>query len=269
MHIDKFKHDFNKLNGVYATDRVILFRNPLELYDMSTGQIIATFKSLEEALAYEINGKTLEQRIASWAEIVFPIDNGGRGGSSGMGFSGKWPSSGGGGGKDETTADFPARMNTKVSVNRSYNDMLKAFADTHRDADIEHGAVIDAQGFTTKYLHGNAGSISGLSGNGTEIAVHNHPAGGWPTFSKEDVVNTALGTRKGIVAVSGTKGRSEDSAKYAGTYSFVKGTHFNASGFVKAINTATLKGADYNDAVNKWLRANQKKYGYKYSYTKG
>lgn len=83
------------------------------------------------------------------------------------------------------------------------------------------------------------------------------------------MVNTALGTRKGIVAVSGTKGRSEDSAKYAGTYSFVKGTHFNASGFVKAINTATLKGADYNDAVNKWLKANQKKYGYKYSYTKG
>lgn len=90
MHIDKFEHDFNKLNGVYATDRVILFRNPLELYDMSTGQIIAAFKSLDEALAYEINGKTLEQRIASRAEIVFPIDNGGRGGSSGMGFSGKW-----------------------------------------------------------------------------------------------------------------------------------------------------------------------------------
>ena len=43
---------------------------------------------------------------------------------------------------------------------------------------------------------------------------------------------------------------------------------FNASGFVKAINTATLSGKDYNDAVNKWLKANQKKYGYKYSYSK-
>ena len=136
MRIDEFKHDFNKLNGVYATDRVILFRNPLELYNMNTGQIIAKFQNLDEALAYEINGKTLEQRISSWNEIVFPVDYGGRGSSSGLGFSGGWPSSGGSIGSDRTTADFPARMNTKVSVNRTYDDMLKAFADTHRDADI-------------------------------------------------------------------------------------------------------------------------------------
>ena len=268
MHIERFRNEFNRLNGVYATDQVVLFRNPLELYDMKTGNVIAQFDSLEEALAFKIDGKTLEERVSGWTEIVFPVEHGGRGSGSGMGFNGKWPSADKGNEKDRTTADFPARMNTKIGVNRTYDDMVKAFADTHRDADIEHGAVIDAYGYATKYLHGNAGSISGLHGGNSEIAIHNHPAGGWPTFSKEDVVNTALGTRRGIVAVSGTKGRSADTAQYAGTYSFVKGNRFNASGFVKAINTATLSGKDYNDAVNKWLKANQKKYGYKYSYSK-
>lgn len=268
MQLDKFKREFKRLNGVYATDRVVLLRNPLELYDLATGQTIATFKSIDEALAFEIDGKTLEQRVSAWTEIVFPVEHGGRGGGSGMGFDGGWPSAGGGNSKDETTADLPARMNTKLGVNRTYEDMVRAFAEAHASADEEHGVVIDAYGFATKYRHGNAGSISGLSGNGTEIAVHNHPKDGWPTFSKEDVINTAMGTRKGIVAVSSKQGRSEETAKYAGTYSFVKGTHFNASGFIKAVNRAKLSGRDYNDAVNKWLKANQRKYGYKYSYTK-
>lgn len=124
------------------------------------------------------------------------------------------------------------------------------------------------QGFATKYRHGNAGSISGLTGNGKEIAIHNHPRDGWPTFSKEDVINTALGTRRGIVAVSTKTGRGDDTARYAGVYTFTKGTHFNASGFVKAVNSAQLSGKDYNDAVSKWLKANQQKFGYKYSYQK-
>lgn len=268
MQLDRFKQEFKRLNGVPFGVSLVLFRNPLELYDLATGQTIATFKNLDEALSYEIDGKTLEQRVSGWTEIVFPVEHGGRGGGSGMGFDGGWPSAGGGSGKDETIADHPARMNTKLGVNRTYEDMVRAFAEAHGNADEEHGVVIDAYGFATKYRHGNAGSISGLSGNGTEIAVHNHPKDGWPTFSKEDVINTAMGTRKGIVAVSSKQGRSADTAKYAGTYSFVKGTHFNASGFIKAVNRAKLSGKDYNDAVDKWLRANQRKYGYKYSYSK-
>ena len=172
------------------------------------------------------------------------------------------------GGKDETKADLPARMNVKVNVNRTYEDMLRAFTEAHGSAAEEHGIVVDAQGFATKYLHGNATSISSLTGNGSEIALHNHPAAGWPNFSKEDVINTAMGTRRGIVAVSTRAGRGEDTAKYAGTYSFVKGGHFDASGFIKGVNSAKLSGKDYNDAVSRWLKANQKKYGYTYSYTK-
>lgn len=269
MVVEKFKSDFKKLNGMYASELLILFRNPLELYSLDTREVIASFDTLEEALSYVIDGKTLEKRIKNWTEIVFPAERGGRGSDSGLGsFNQKWPSANNGNGKDETVSDFPARMNTKIGVNRTYDDMVDAFSVVHKDADEEHGVVVDLYGFATKYRHGNSGSISGLTGNGTEIAIHNHPAGGWPAFSKEDVINTALGTRKGIVAVSGTKGRSAETAKYAGTYTFVKGTRFNATGFTKAVNSATLQGKDYNDAVHKWLKANQKKYGYKYSYSK-
>lgn len=221
MQLDRFKHEFKRLNGVYATDKVVLFRNPLELYSLTTGKIIASFNSLDEALHFEIDGKTLEQRISAWTEITFPVEHGGR-----------------------------------------------AFVAAHGDAPEEHGVVVDEQGFATKYRHGNAGSISGLTGNGKEIAIHNHPRDGWPTFSKEDVINTALGTRRGIVAVSTKTGRGDDTARYAGVYTFTKGTHFNASGFVKAVNSAQLSGKDYNDAVSKWLKANQQKFGYKYSYQK-
>lgn len=268
MQIEKFKSDFKRLNGVYATDKVVLLRDPLELFSLATGKTIATFENLDEALAFEIEGKTLEQRVSAWTEITFPVERGGRGSSSGMGFSGGWPSAGGGGGSDDTTDDFPARMNVKVNVQRSYADMLRAFTEAHGSAAEEHGVVVDEYGFATKYKHGNYGSISGLTGNGREIAIHNHPAHGWPNFSKEDVVNTALGTRRGIVAVSTKAGRSEDTAKYAGTYTFVKGTHFNASAFVKGVSNAKLSGKDYNDAVSRWLKANQKKYGYTYSFTK-
>lgn len=271
MRIDIFKHEFKQLNGVMLTDTIMLFRRPLELYDMANNTTISTFKgkNLDIVLPYEIDGKTIQQIIEGLPSMPNIVLNGGRGSGSGMGgYEQKWPSAGGRGkAKDHTTSDFPARMNTKTGVNRTYNDMLKAFYDTHADADIEHGVTIDEQGFATRYRHGNPDSIS-IGGVKGEIVVHNHPAGGWPNFSKEDLLSVAAGGEKGIVAVSGTKGRSPESAKYAGTYSFTKGTHFNATAFTKAVNSATIKGSDYNDAVSKWLKANQKKYGYKYSFNK-
>lgn len=75
MQLDRFKHEFKRLNGVYATDKVVLFRNPLELYSLTTGKIIASFNSLDEALHFEIDGKTLEQRISAWTEITFPVES--------------------------------------------------------------------------------------------------------------------------------------------------------------------------------------------------
>lgn len=269
MRIDTFKHEFKQLNSVMLTNNIILFRRPLELYDMARDITLATFKgrNVDAVLTFEIGGKTVQQIIESWANVPTIALTGGRGGDSGMNnYNQKWPSAGDKG-PDHTTSDYPARMNVKAGVNRTYTDMLKAFADTHANDDIEHGITIDAQGFTTRYRHGDDGSV-GIWGSKGEIVVHNHPAGGWPIFSKEDMLSVASSGERGIVAVSGNKGRSTETAKYAGTYSFIKGTHFNATAFTKAINNAVIKGKDYNDAVNKWLKANQKKYGYKYSYSK-
>ena len=77
MQIEQFKREFEELNGVYAIpDKVVLTREPLELLDLATNQVIASFDSLDDALAFEINGKTLEQRVADWTEITFKRDGG-------------------------------------------------------------------------------------------------------------------------------------------------------------------------------------------------
>jgi len=257
MQLDIFKHEFKKINGCFLDAEYVLFRHPLHLYNLKTGETVK-FKNLDDALDYKINGKTIECLVASWKAIVFPSDKGGRGSDSGSAFSGKWPSAMGGNADDNSTSDFPARMNVKTGVHNSYEGALQAFINTHAAAGKEHGIVVDEMGYVHTYRHGNASSISGLTGTATQIAIHNHPKDGWPTFSKEDIVNTALGSRKGIVAVSSTTGRDSTTAKYAGTYSFVKAKNFNSSRLVKALNNATISGKDYNDAVDKWLKANQK-----------
>ena len=268
MQILKFKYDFGRVNGMYVTKDIIMFRRPIELYDLSTGETLATFTNLDDALNYVIEGRTIAEIVDNMDELAAPNDEGGRGSSSPDSFEGPW-GGGGGEGDDDTTDDLPARMNTKISMRRTYDDILRAFISEHGDARKEHGIVVDMEGFVTKYKHGNRGSISGLTGKNTEIAIHNHPRKGWPQFSKADILNTALSSRRGIVAVSTTDGRTKryaGTAKYAGTYTFIKGGHFKATEFVKAVNEAYIKGKDYNDAVGRWLKKNQKKYGYIYTY---
>lgn len=74
MRIDQFKKEFIRAGGVYATDKLVLFRNPLELYSLASNRVIAQFGSVEEALAYEVEGRTLEDRIKDWSEISFPLE---------------------------------------------------------------------------------------------------------------------------------------------------------------------------------------------------
>jgi len=240
MQISTFRYYFKRLSGVFISDKVVLFRKPLQLYSLATDKVIADFKSLDDAFAFTVGSKTLAQIINGWKRIPIMAK----------------------------TKDLPARMNVRLSgASRSYDDMLREFTKAHGGAGMEHGITVDTQGFTTQYIHGTTGAVA-ISGRTGEIVIHNHPAGGWPTFSKEDVIATAMEGSRGIVAVSTPAGRSADTAKYAGTYTFVKGQRFNASGFVKGVNSAKLSGKDYNDAVDKWLRANQKKYGYTYTYEK-
>ncbi len=269
MQILKFKYDFGRVNGMYVTKDIIMFRRPIELYDLSTGETLATFTNLDDALSYVVEGRTIAEIVEGMDELTAPSDEGGRGSSSSSPFKGRWEDNNGNE-RDYTEGDLPARMNVRLGGKRTYGDMVRAFTEAHGSDEKEHGIVVDAEGFATIYRHGNKGSISGLVGKKTEIAIHNHPRDGWPTFSKADVVNTALSSRRGIVAVSTTKGRDKsiyaETAKYAGTYTFIKGGHFKATEFVKAVNKAYLTGKDYNDAVDKWLKKNQKKYGYTYTY---
>lgn len=252
MLIADFRRQYAELGGVYVTDKVVLLREPLELYSLTSGEVIQRFNSLEDALAYDLDGKTLEQRVSDWTEIVFVYD-GGRGGSSGM----KEFSFGhaGGGGGDADLLDYPARLNVILSgKSRSPEDMLRAFRALHANDAVESGITVDEHGFVTKYVHGGPTSVAIRGGKG-EMVYHNHPGGG--NFSDSDLISVSMGAERGIVA----------SGKF-GDYKLVKTDKFKASEFVKAVKTAKMRGHDYNDAADRWLKANQKKYGYKYSFTK-
>lgn len=252
MQIDRFKHEFKQLGGVTLEDSWVLFRCPLQLYNLETEETIS-FKNLDEALSYELDGKTLEQRISQWTSISFRRD-GGRGGESGLStFSfGHAPRGGGDNGKP----DLPARMNTRLGVNRTPEDTLRAFREAHVNDGYESGVAVDEHGFVTRYVHGGATSVA-IYGTKGEMVYHNHPGKKGGNFSDSDLISTSMSAERGIVA----SGREGD-------YKFVKTHKFNATGFVKAVKSARLRGTDYDDAADRWLKANQKKYGYKYSFTK-
>lgn len=252
MRIEQFKREFKRLNGVYITDNVVLLKKPLELYDLKAACTIATFDSIDSALACELNGKTLEKHIAEWEKITFVYD-GGRGSGAGMSSFSFGHASGGGSGAGNS--DLPARMNVRMSgARRSPDDALRAFRAAHANDSYESAVTVDEHGFVTRYTHGGATSVA-ISGSKGEMIYHNHPSGG--NFSDTDLINTAMGVERGIVA----------SGKF-GDYKFVKTPKFKASAFVKAVKTAKMTGKDYSDAANRWLKANQKKYGYSYSFTK-
>lgn len=252
MQISTFKHEFMQLAGIYITPDAVLLKKPMELYDLKEKTVIAAFDSLDEALAYPLHGKSLAARIAEIEEITFIYD-GGRGGGSGL-SSFKFGSAGGSGGAGSGRTDLPARMNVRMSgAKRSPDDALRAFREAHANDKYESAVTVDQHGFVTRYTHGNATSVR-IAGSKGEMVYHNHPSGG--NFSDKDLVSVSMGAERGIVA----------SGKF-GDYKFVKTPKFKASAFIKAVKTARMTGKDYSDAANRWLKANQKKYGYKYSFT--
>lgn len=253
MQTDSFKYEFNRLNGVCFGRKYVLFRKPLELYCFETGESV-NFQTLDEALRYQLNGKTLEELIAAWTKIEF-VRDGGRGSSSGMTQTFKFGHArqdrGSGGG----TKDLPARLNVKLNIrDKSPEGVLQEFRKLHVSDNYESGVTVDEYGYVTSYVHGGATSVA-IWGKKGEIVYHNHPSGG--AFSDSDLISTSMSAEKGIVA----SGKNGD-------YIFVKGTHFNPTAFVKAVKNARMQGKDYSDAVDKWLTSNQKKYGYKYVFKK-
>lgn len=147
--------------------------------------------------------------------------------------------------------DFPSRVNIDI---RNPDKTLESFRKLHVNDNYESAFAVDSRGFVTQYVHGGATSVS-IIGNKGEMIYHNHPSGG--AFSDSDLLSAAITPARGIVA-SGKEG----------DYIFQKGTHFKANNFVKAVKSAQMQGKTYDEAVDNWLKKNQKKYGYKYIFKK-
>lgn len=195
MQLDTFKREFRQLNGVTLEDSWVLFRRPLQLYNLETGETVE-FKNLDEALAYELDGKTLEQRISQWTSIAFRRD-GGRGSGSGLATFSFGHARGGGG--DAGKPDHPARINARIGINRTPEDTLRAFRDAHVNDSYESGVAVDEHGFVTRYVHGTATSVA-IYGRKGEIVYHNHPGKVGGNFSDSDLLSTAMSAERGIVA---------------------------------------------------------------------
>ena len=156
--------------------------------------------------------------------------------------------------------------------------MIKGFAQTHAGSKIEYGAVIDSRGYATGYYEGSSGSVS-FPDRATENrhVIHNHPRGGWANFSGQDLVMMARSKSTGITAVSqNSKARSNASEAYkrayknrrAGTYKITKTHRFKPKEFEEAVRRVQVHDESYDLDLHKWLKANQRTYGYKYSYSK-
>lgn len=178
---------------------------------------------------------------------------GGRGSGS---YSSTFGGQGGGGGGN-TTADLPARMNRLYNGNRmSQENTLANFKSEHLNSDTEHLLVYDDDGFVSNYRHGGTGAVSigGIDLKG-KTTVHNHPDGAWSHFSAGDLKTWASpnGEKKMVVTSK------------VGDYTVTKGANFNSSGFLSAVAKAKTKEKNYDIAVDTFLKANAKKYGYTYT----
>lgn len=255
MRIEHFRYAFKRLNGFYLKEHIILFRKPLELWNEVTGESI-TFKTLDEVLDYELDGESVKAIIERTDTLYIPPLNGGRGAGNGTQKSFKFGSAGGEGKRTDKQL-LPARANVKIK-SKTLAGAMKEFREKHGASNREWAYEVDDNGYVHQYVKGmahsvNIGSRAKVGKGQKTMILHNHPSGGH--FSDADLISTAMdGRSKGIVATS-TKAQ----------YTFEKGTHFKATQFVKAVKNANMKGKSYDDAVDKWLKANSKKYGYKYT----
>lgn len=241
--------------GARLTESLILFRKPLQAYNLASDET-TYFDSVNDMFAFVAGSRTVRDIIseAKPDDIFRLVLNGGRGSGADSGREFKFDhAKGGKGGEIAYKSDFPARANTAIK-SKNVDEALKVFRQMHANDDYESAFAVDANGYVTHYTHGGKTSVM-IPSNPGDMIYHNHPSGG--NFSDTDLINTATSKERGIIA----------SGRY-GDYKFEKGTHFNAAGFVKAVRNATLKGKDYSDAADKWLRRNQRKYGYRYSFTK-
>ena len=239
------------LDGNY---RYALCTRPLRCEDLETNTV-TKFKSLREAWNFCFDGvHTVADALAGIKRFEAKLR--GRKGSSSDGMK-EFRFGHARGGKGElinTPPHFPVEANARIKVKTEEN-AIDYFARQYRDADHEYGMLIDPQGFIHDYKEGGATSV-GIFGRKGTFTVHNHPGGG--AFSDGDLISTAHERSSGIAAIG--KG---------GDYYFrKKGGHFKGPQFARAVKNARLRGKDYDDAVRRWLTANQKKFGYTFQFVK-
>ncbi len=251
MNRATFEKDSTLVEFVVLGDR-LFFARDMELFD---GEDTVTFDGWDDAFSYEEDGFSFADEVASIGENVIVPFNGGNGSSSGSASMQefKFNHASGGSSDDHGTVRFPAEFNDGEKA-QSLTKTLDKFRAKYANADHEYGITVDEQGFVHKYHEGGSTSVA-ISGTKGQTIIHNHPSGG--NFSDSDLLHTAQGPEKGIIA-SGSKG----------DYIFEKGAHFKAKQFARAIKRARPKGKDYDDATHRWLTANAEKYGYKYRFRK-
>ena len=233
--------------------RHVLCTRPLRCEDLETGAV-TKFKSLKEAWDYRFDGvHTIAEALANIA--CFEMRLCGRKGGSSDGMKDfRFGHARVDAGDKNTPRHFPAEANTRIKVKNQEN-AIGYFAQQYRNADHEYGMLIDRQGFVHDYQEGGRTAV-GIFGRKGTFTVHNHPGGG--AFSDSDLISTAHERSSGIAAIG--KG---------GDYYFRKnGGHFKGAQFARAVKNAKLRGTDYDDAVRRWLKANQKKYGYTFEFRK-
>lgn len=263
MNRQQFDFEFGKKHGVNSfqlTDNLIVFRKPLEIWNEETDESIK-FKNIEELLKYKIDGVTvweiIEQKDTLYGDLIL---HGGRGSGSGNNQTHSWRGAGGSGfgsGEGNTPYHFPAEANVNIKT-KTYDEALKEFSKKYASADHEYAYEVDMEGFVHRYHEGgkSAVHVDGMTFNKKTAIIHNHPSGS--NFSPPDLLNMATTQSGGVVAVG---------SKY--TYSVFKTDgRFKSNEFVKMVKKAEregVKGKDMNDGVHQLLKANQKKYGYRYT----
>ena len=256
MNVNEFKECLPKVEFVILGG-VMFFTSTKELFNPVTNESIY-LDDIEDLYNQEINGIPVLKIIENMDSMLIDI-SGGRGSSSSSNSNDErtfsFASDNSDSGKERTDKPkFPAYFNDGRKF-QSESKALEKFRDKHANSEIEYAIAVDKQGYVHRYIQGMKTSVAIAERDG-KLIIHNHPSGG--NFSKADLLTTTQNRgQRGIVA----------SGKH-GDYIFKKRSNFKSAQFAKAINTAQMKGKDYNDATDKWLKKNQKRFGYEYEFKK-
>lgn len=218
--------------------------------------------------------KRLKKQVNCFKEeIRYCIKCGGRGASSNIAkgqsiFKGQSSR-----GADKTKVLPNAQANVRIKV-KTEQEALNWFTKQYKNAPIEHGFEIDANGFVNQNLVGNSSSVGlGATNKKAGITIHNHPMSkgqkDYSHFSGTDLRTFSANPNERTMYVVSNKATykiTKDSRWFSKQER--KNGRLNAE-FQKALNNAKSPSAtSYDKAVSKFLKDNAKKFHYTYTETK-